>query len=71
MDALEAFEIYLKNTFEEEYDPCNFDHMNKLAFFEAGWDAMRDLVIGKQTWIIDDKDPIFWMPKPYRFEDKE
>ncbi len=30
-----------------------------------------DLVIGKPTWIIDDKDPSFWMPKPFWLEDKE
>jgi len=29
-----------------------------------------DLVIGKPTWIYDDKDPSFWMPKPYWLEDK-
>jgi hypothetical protein len=39
MQMQAAFESYLRDTFEVEYDPTSVDHLTKQAIFEAGWDA--------------------------------
>lgn len=36
---MDAFKKYLRDTYNDEFDDQNFDHMIKLAVFEAGWDS--------------------------------
>ena len=39
MTSEQAFAKYLLETFEEEFDASNIDHLTKLAIFEAGYEA--------------------------------
>ena len=37
--VFEAFQKYLKATFEEDFEMGNVEHLTKYAIFEAGWNA--------------------------------
>lgn len=48
-NSLEEFKRYLKEVFEEDYDPSDFRHLNMAAVFEAGFDCGWDNFGGRRT----------------------
>ena len=48
-NSFHEFIKYLNDTFGEEFDDCNIDHLTKLALFEAGWDANNPLSLDDKS----------------------